>query len=124
MAIQGAGRAARGGAARPDRRDRHAFPPRSRQRLAPDQTARGADRWHWPISAGSGRCNTVTQHWTDIADACLAAALATHVAAEARRGKLPGMSEEDARRDGAGMVALAMGKMGAGEFELFLSTST
>jgi len=62
----------------------------------------------WPL-------HTVTQHWTDIADACLAAALATHVAAEARRGKLPGMSEEDARRDGAGMVALAMGKMGAGE---------
>jgi glutamate-ammonia-ligase adenylyltransferase len=58
---------------------------------------------------------TVTQHWTDIADACLGAALATHVAAEARRGKLPGMSEEDAHRDGAGMVALAMGKMGAGE---------
>ncbi len=59
--------------------------------------------------------HTVTQHWTDIADACLAAALATHVAAEAKRGKLPGMTEEDARRDGAGMVALAMGKMGAGE---------
>jgi glutamate-ammonia-ligase adenylyltransferase len=57
----------------------------------------------------------VTQAWTDFADACLAAALATHVSAEARRGKIPGMSEEDARRDGAGMLALAMGKMGAGE---------
>jgi glutamate-ammonia-ligase adenylyltransferase len=58
---------------------------------------------------------TVTQAWTDFADACLAAALTTHVAREARRGKIPGQTEEDARRDGAGMVALAMGKMGAGE---------
>lgn len=62
----------------------------------------------WPLHA-------VTQAWTDFADACLSVALATHVAAEARRGKLPGMTEEDAHRDGAGMVALAMGKMGAGE---------
>ncbi len=62
----------------------------------------------WPLHA-------VTQAWTDFADACLSAALITHVAAEARRGKLPGMSEEDAARDGAGMVVLAMGKMGAGE---------
>ncbi|NKX46007.1 glutamine-synthetase adenylyltransferase [Roseicyclus persicicus] len=59
--------------------------------------------------------HTVTQAWTDFADACLGAALVAHVAAEARRGKLPGMTEDDARRDGAGMVALAMGKMGAGE---------
>ncbi len=50
-----------------------------------------------------------------MADACLRAALTTHVALEARRGKLPCMSEDDAHRDGAGMVALAMGKMGAGE---------
>jgi glutamate-ammonia-ligase adenylyltransferase len=59
--------------------------------------------------------HTVTQGWTDFADACLSAALATHVAQECRRGKIPGMTEEDAHRDGAGMVALAMGKMGAGE---------
>jgi len=58
---------------------------------------------------------TVTQAWTDFADACLAAALGHHVAREARRGKIPGQTEEDALRDGAGMVALAMGKMGAGE---------
>jgi glutamate-ammonia-ligase adenylyltransferase len=58
---------------------------------------------------------TVTQAWTDLADACLAAALQAHVAREARRGKIPGQTEEDAHRDGAGMVALAMGKMGAGE---------
>ncbi|MDG3040138.1 glutamine-synthetase adenylyltransferase [Roseicyclus marinus] len=62
----------------------------------------------WPLA-------TVTQHWTDIADACLQAAVRVHVGAEARRGKLPGQTEEDAHRDGAGMVALAMGKMGAGE---------
>ena len=62
----------------------------------------------WPLAI-------VTQHWTDIADACLSAALRVHVGAEARRGKLPGQTEEDAARDGAGMVALAMGKMGAGE---------
>ncbi len=58
---------------------------------------------------------TTTQTWTDFADACVSAALATHVAAEAKRGKIPGMGEDDAHRDGAGMVALAMGKMGAGE---------
>lgn len=62
----------------------------------------------WPLA-------TVTQGWTDFADACLRAALVTHVAAEARRGKIPGMTEEDAHATGAGMVALAMGKMGAGE---------
>ncbi|MEM7722784.1 MAG: glutamine-synthetase adenylyltransferase [Pseudomonadota bacterium] len=57
----------------------------------------------------------VTQAWTDFADACLSAALIGHVARECRRGKIPGMTEEDARQDGAGMVVLAMGKMGAGE---------
>ncbi|MEY3003971.1 MAG: hypothetical protein RLZZ491_1147 [Pseudomonadota bacterium] len=57
----------------------------------------------------------VTGHWTDFADACLRAALLTHVTLEARRGKIPGMTEDDARGFGAGMVALAMGKMGAGE---------
>ncbi len=58
---------------------------------------------------------TVTQAWTEFADACLAAALAIHVATLARRGKIPGQSEADALATGAGMVALAMGKMGAGE---------
>jgi glutamate-ammonia-ligase adenylyltransferase len=62
----------------------------------------------WPL-------HVVTQGWTDFADACLAQALKIHVAAQARRGKIPGQTEEDAHRDGAGMVALAMGKMGAGE---------
>ncbi|MCU4654547.1 glutamine-synthetase adenylyltransferase [Roseibacterium sp. SDUM158016] len=59
--------------------------------------------------------HAVTQAWTDFADACVAAALAHHVAQEARRGRIPGQTEEDAFRDGAGMVVLAMGKMGAGE---------
>lgn len=59
--------------------------------------------------------STVTQAWTDFADACVSAALAVHVAVQARRGKIPGQTEEDALKDGAGMVALAMGKMGAGE---------
>ncbi|MBL4628894.1 MAG: glutamine-synthetase adenylyltransferase [Roseicyclus sp.] len=58
---------------------------------------------------------TLTQAWTDFADACVAAALAIHVATLARRGKIPGQTEADGLRDGAGMVALAMGKMGAGE---------
>ncbi len=59
--------------------------------------------------------STVTRAWTDFADACVAAALAIHVGTQARRGKIPGMGEDDAVADGAGMVALAMGKMGAGE---------
>lgn len=58
---------------------------------------------------------TVTQAWTDFADACVSAALAIHVGVQARRGKIPGQSEEEALKNGAGMVALAMGKMGAGE---------
>ena len=58
---------------------------------------------------------TVTQAWSDFADACVAVALASHVAAQARRGRIPGQTEADALRDGAGMVVLAMGKMGAGE---------
>lgn len=62
----------------------------------------------WPL-------HNVTQAWTDFADACMKAALVTHVALEARRGKIPGMTEADAHDSGAGMVALAMGKMGAGE---------
>ncbi|WP_430448965.1 glutamine-synthetase adenylyltransferase [Rhodophyticola sp.] len=56
----------------------------------------------------------VTGALTDFADAAVQAALVAHVGAEIRRGKLPGMTEDDAA-SGAGMVALAMGKMGAGE---------
>ncbi|MCV2875432.1 bifunctional [glutamine synthetase] adenylyltransferase/[glutamine synthetase]-adenylyl-L-tyrosine phosphorylase [Rhodobacteraceae bacterium XHP0102] len=63
---------------------------------------------------------TLTAHWTRFADACVQSALRVHVGAEARRGRIPGQTEEDAMRDGAGMVALAMGKMGA--FELNYSS--
>ncbi|MGI3184014.1 glutamine-synthetase adenylyltransferase [Nioella aestuarii] len=61
----------------------------------------------WPLEK-------VTGLLTDFADAAVDVAIRELVAAEARRGKIPGMSEEDAQT-GAGMVALAMGKMGAGE---------
>ncbi|MBE0412824.1 glutamine-synthetase adenylyltransferase [Yoonia sp.] len=54
----------------------------------------------------------VTQVLTDLADAAVQACLTRLVAAEVARGKLPG--GDDPARAG-GMVALAMGKMGAGE---------
>ncbi|MFV1876540.1 bifunctional [glutamine synthetase] adenylyltransferase/[glutamine synthetase]-adenylyl-L-tyrosine phosphorylase [Nioella sp.] len=61
----------------------------------------------WPLEQ-------VTGLLTDFADAAVDVAIRRLVAAEAKRGKIPGMTEEDAET-GAGMVALAMGKMGAGE---------
>ena len=61
----------------------------------------------WPLEA-------VTGALTRLADAAVQRALATHLAEEIRRGKLPGARPEDAE-SGAGMVALAMGKMGAHE---------
>jgi glutamate-ammonia-ligase adenylyltransferase len=61
----------------------------------------------WPLEQ-------VTGLLTDFADAAVDVAIRHLVAAEARRGKIPGMTEDDAET-GAGMVALAMGKMGAGE---------
>lgn len=51
---------------------------------------------------------------TAFADACVGAAMRAHLAAQIRRGKLPGLTEDDLDT-GAGMVVLAMGKMGAGE---------
>ncbi|MBS9716378.1 bifunctional [glutamine synthetase] adenylyltransferase/[glutamine synthetase]-adenylyl-L-tyrosine phosphorylase [Pseudohalocynthiibacter aestuariivivens] len=56
----------------------------------------------------------VTGALTRFADMSVDVAMKSLVAAEIRRGKLPGMSEEDIETAG-GMVALAMGKMGAGE---------
>ncbi len=56
----------------------------------------------------------VTGALTQLADAAVHACLTRLVADEIRRGKLPGATPEDADRAG-GMVALAMGKMGAGE---------
>lgn len=61
----------------------------------------------WPLEV-------VTGALTRLADRAVHLALTTQVAEEIRRGKLPGASPEDAATAG-GMVALAMGKMGAGE---------
>ncbi|MEL6642083.1 MAG: glutamine-synthetase adenylyltransferase [Pseudomonadota bacterium] len=64
--------------------------------------------------AGAWPLETVTQALTDLADAAVQQCIVTFVAQEIDRGKLPGATPDDAAT-GAGMVALAMGKMGAGE---------
>ncbi|MFU8897815.1 MAG: glutamine-synthetase adenylyltransferase, partial [Roseinatronobacter sp.] len=56
----------------------------------------------------------VTGALSDLADRATHVALTALVADEIRRGKLPGAAPEDAAT-GAGMVVLAMGKMGARE---------
>ena len=56
----------------------------------------------------------VTGALTRLADKAVHLSLTTLVAEEIRRGKLPGATPDDAAIAG-GMVALAMGKMGAGE---------
>jgi len=56
----------------------------------------------------------VTGALTGLADRSVDLSIRVFVAEEIRRGKLPGAMPEDAAT-GAGMVALAMGKMGAGE---------
>ncbi|TAG23300.1 MAG: glutamine-synthetase adenylyltransferase, partial [Rhodobacterales bacterium] len=61
----------------------------------------------WPLEA-------VTGALTRLADRAVHLALTVEVAEAIRRGKLPGATPEDAATSG-GMVALAMGKMGAGE---------
>jgi glutamate-ammonia-ligase adenylyltransferase len=61
----------------------------------------------WPLEA-------VTAALTRLADRAVHLALTTGVAEEIRRGRLPGAVPEEAATAG-GMVALAMGKMGAGE---------
>ncbi|OSQ51216.1 [protein-PII] uridylyltransferase family protein [Marivita geojedonensis] len=61
----------------------------------------------WPLE-------TVTQALTDFADLSVHLALRATIAHEIKRGKLPGQTEDDVEQAG-GMVALAMGKMGAGE---------
>jgi [glutamine synthetase] adenylyltransferase / [glutamine synthetase]-adenylyl-L-tyrosine phosphorylase len=55
----------------------------------------------------------VTGALTRLADRAVDALIRALVAEEARRGRLPGITLSD--RDAGGMVALAMGKMGAGE---------
>ncbi|MBD3787988.1 MAG: glutamine-synthetase adenylyltransferase, partial [Sphingomonadales bacterium] len=61
----------------------------------------------WPLE-------TVTGALTRLADLAVDLAIRRLVAEEIRRGKIPGARPEDAET-AAGMVALAMGKMGAGE---------
>ncbi|MEX1236574.1 MAG: glutamine-synthetase adenylyltransferase [Roseovarius sp.] len=61
----------------------------------------------WPLE-------TVTQALSDLADMACDVALKFALLHELRRGKLPGMTEDDLPNC-AGMVVLAMGKMGAGE---------
>lgn len=56
----------------------------------------------------------VTGALTRFADLAVQRAFATHLAEEIRRQKIPGAAAGDEER-GAGMVAFAMGKMGAGE---------
>ncbi len=61
----------------------------------------------WPLEK-------VTGTLTHLADSAVHLCLTRLVAEEIRRGKLPGATPDDAATAG-GMVALAMGKMGAGE---------
>ncbi|WP_146587288.1 glutamine-synthetase adenylyltransferase [Puniceibacterium confluentis] len=61
----------------------------------------------WPLE-------TVTRTLSDFADLACARALHGAMAQELRRGKLPGLTEDDLDSAG-GMVVLAMGKMGARE---------
>ncbi|MBV2360900.1 glutamine-synthetase adenylyltransferase [Thalassococcus sp. CAU 1522] len=64
--------------------------------------------------AGVWALEEVTGRLTRFADTAVQVALEVAIGGEIRRGKLPGMTEDDVQQAG-GMVALAMGKMGAGE---------
>ncbi len=61
----------------------------------------------WPLE-------TVTGTLSDLADLACTRALRAALMQEVKRGKMPGLCEDDLDRAG-GMVVLAMGKMGAGE---------
>jgi len=61
----------------------------------------------WPLEK-------VTGALTDFADHAVSRAVQREIAAELRRGNLPGKTEDDLAT-GAGFVAIAMGKMGAHE---------
>ncbi|NNE51813.1 MAG: glutamine-synthetase adenylyltransferase [Sulfitobacter sp.] len=92
------------------------------QELAPDQLASGLRRGKRRIAlltaladlGGAWSLEEVTGVLTAYADAAVGAALRGALAHQIRRGKLPGMTEEDLT-DAAGMVVFAMGKMGAAE---------
>lgn len=63
---------------------------------------------------GAWSLEEVTGALTDYAGAATQAALRVAIGAQIRRGKLPGLTPEDAHT-GGGMTVLAMGKMGAAE---------
>ncbi len=64
--------------------------------------------------SGAWQLEQVTGALSDFADLAVQLAIEATVGAEIRRGKIPGATEDDIGV-GAGLVALAMGKMGAGE---------
>lgn len=64
--------------------------------------------------AGVWALDDVTARLTGFADRAVDLALKWAIGAQIRRGRLPGQSEDDLQ-SGAGMVVLAMGKMGAEE---------
>lgn len=90
--------------------------------LAPDVLGQELRRAKRRIALLSGLCDLagvwslhqVTGALSDLADRATHAALRAHVAREIERGKLPGQTQDDIETCG-GMVALAMGKHGAGE---------
>lgn len=90
--------------------------------LAPDQLSDGLRQGKRRMALLTGLADLggvwsleeVTSAVTAYADAAVAAALRGGLAPLVKRGKLPGMGEADLE-DAAGMVVLAMGKMGAGE---------
>lgn len=63
---------------------------------------------------GAWDLSKVTRTLSDFADTACTAALRASIAAQIKRGKIPGLTEDDIETAG-GMVVLAMGKMGAHE---------
>ena len=63
---------------------------------------------------GAWDLHKVTSTLTDLADTACTAALRAGIAAQIKRGKIPGLTEDDVETAG-GVVVLAMGKMGAHE---------
>ncbi len=90
--------------------------------VPPDQLPNALRQGKRRVALLSGLCDLagvwaledVTGVLTDFADLATDLAMKACIGAEIRRGKLPGMGEDDLAY-GAGMVALGMGKMGAHE---------
>ena len=89
---------------------------------APDQLSKALRRAKRRIALLVALCDLggiwsleeTTAALTRLADMAVDLSMKAQVGAEIRRGRLPGMTGDDLP-DAAGMVALAMGKMGAGE---------